>query len=85
MQIGASPLKRKIYAVHDRNLEGFLTELNMLEEVLQGKVKCSECNCTITLENIGSLSMSSEKVRICCDNLDCFYKIRREVRSVKSQ
>ena len=78
-------MKRKIYAVHDRDLKDFLAELNLLEKVQQGQLKCPECSCKITLENVGFLFMSREEVKVCCDNLECFYKIRRKVRGVRKE
>ena len=78
-------MKRKIYAVHDRDLEGFLKDLNLLEKVQQGEIKCPECDCTITFDNIGFISMLGEEIKICCDDLNCFYKIRRQVKGVKKE
>ncbi len=78
-------MERRIYAVHDRDLKVFLTDLHLLDKVLGGELKCPECECTITLENIGFISMLKGEVRVCCDNLECFYKLRREVRGVKKE
>lgn len=78
-------MKRKIYAVHDRDLEDFLKDLNLLEEVQRGELKCPVCSCTITFNNIGFISMHGEEVQICCDDLNCFYKVRRQVRGVSKE
>ena len=78
-------LKRKIYAVHDRDLKDFLADLNLLEKVLQGEIKCPECECIITLENIGFITMFKGEAEICCDDLECFYKLRRKVKGVKKE
>ena len=76
-------LKRKIYAIHDRDLQDFLAELDLLEKVQHGRIKCPECECTITLENVGFISMFKGEVKVCCDKLECFYKMRREAKGVR--
>jgi hypothetical protein len=70
----------KIYAVHDRDLKQFLMDLNLLEKITAGEIKCPECDCTITIENVGFISMSKGVVKICCDNIACFYKAKTETR-----
>lgn len=73
-----SATKRKIYAVHDRDLEKFLEDLKMLDMVSNGEIRCPECDCTITLKNIGFIMMHRNKIKICCDNIECFYKMRTQ-------
>ena len=73
-------MERKIYAVHDRDLEQFLTELSLLDEIAGGKIKCPECDCTITLENIGFIYFSKGEAKICCDDIECFYKLKTRKR-----
>jgi len=73
-------VERKIYAVHDRDLKQFLTELNLLDKVLKAEIKCPECDCVITLENIGFIAFSKGEAKICCDKLECFYKFRTKSR-----
>lgn len=70
-------VKRKIYAVHDEDLEAFLTDLNLLDKIKEGKIKCPECNCTLTLENIGFFLVSKGEIKICCDDLNCLYGLKR--------
>jgi hypothetical protein len=73
-------MERRIYAVHDRDLLQFLTELKLLDKVLKGELKCPECDCAITLENIGFITLSKGEVKICCDDLECFYKFRTKMK-----
>jgi hypothetical protein len=73
-------VERKIYAVHDRDLREFLTELNILDKILKGEIKCPECDCVLTLENIGFITFSKGEVKICCDDIQCFYKLRTKIK-----
>jgi hypothetical protein len=69
-------MKRKIHAVHDRDLKEFLKDLNVLDRILNGEIRCPECDCTVTLENLGFITMHRKDIRIFCDNIECFYRIR---------
>jgi len=77
---GAQSLERKIYAVHDRDLKQFLTKLSLLDKVLKGELKCPKCGCVVTLDNIGFVAFSKGEVEICCDDIECFYKSKTEVK-----
>lgn len=68
-------MERKIYAVHDRDLKKFLGNLGLLDKVEKGEIKCPACQCVITLENLGFVYQSEGEIRICCDKLDCFYRL----------
>jgi hypothetical protein len=76
-------MERKIYAVHDRDLKQFLTELNLLDEIVRCKIRCPECDCKITLENIGFIYFSKGEAKICCDDIECFYKLETRKRRKK--
>ena len=73
-------MKRKIYAVHDRDLKQFLIDLNLIDKITKGEIKCPECNCTITLENIGFITIFKGEVKVCCDNIECFYNFRTRTK-----
>jgi hypothetical protein len=76
-------VERRIYAVHDRDLKQFLTELNLLDKITKGEIKCPECDCTITLGNVGFITISKGEAKVCCDDIECFYKLRTRIRKVK--
>jgi len=67
--------KETIYAVHDRDLEVFLKSIGLLEKITNGEIKCVECDTVITLENIGFIFPSKEKIEICCDSPKCYHKM----------
>jgi len=80
---GEETMERKIYAVHDRDLKQFLTDLNLLDKICRGEIKCPECNSIITLENIGFITISKGEAKVCCDNIECFYGLRTKIRKEK--
>lgn len=78
-------MESKIYAVHDRDLKQFLTELKLLDKVTQGEIKCPECGCIIRLENVGFITISKGAAKICCDDIECFYRFRTKSRRKKKE
>jgi len=79
-------VKRKIYAIHDGDLVAFLADLKLLDKIKQGKIECPECNRPLTVENIGFFFVSKGEIKICCDNLNCLYELKRaQARFVESE
>jgi hypothetical protein len=72
-------MERKIYAVHDRDLSQFLTDLRLLDKIAKGEIKCPECECMITPNNIGFITIYKGEAKLCCDNIECFYKLRTKI------
>lgn len=72
--------ERRIRAVHERDLEGLLKSLNLLESLRTGKVKCAECQCEVTEKNLGFIYPFKGEIRVCCDNLECFYEVMLKIR-----
>ena len=71
--------EKRIHAVHDRDLENLLRSLKLLDDLRAGKIKCSECDCIISEENLGFLYPYAGEIRVCCDKPDCFYNARRKI------
>ena len=74
---------KRIHAVHDRDLEGFLESLNLLEPLRTGKVKCAECECEVNEKNLGFIYPFEGEIRICCDKIECFYEVMQKIKEVK--
>lgn len=68
--------KPEILAVHKRKLEEFLRKLELWEPLTKGKLKCVVCGKTISLDNIGLIIPSGDKVTVCCSSAECMFKIR---------
>ena len=51
-----------------------LNDLNLTQELLDGKIKCSNCKATITIDNISSIQKNNEEILFNCDSIDCIQK-----------
>jgi hypothetical protein len=58
-------------AVFDEDLISLLESFDVLEAVNAGNYKCNECNCTINIENIGTLYKQGNEIKFKCNKMDC--------------
>jgi hypothetical protein len=66
--------KPEILAVHKQKLEQFLRGLELWEPLIRGKVKCTVCGETVTLNNIGAVVPAGKEVVLCCLKQSCLMK-----------
>ncbi|MRR35449.1 hypothetical protein EG829_12370 [bacterium] len=67
-----TPLK----AVHDRDLVALLETLGIRGRIQAGKVTCSQCHATVTMDNLGALYYDSGQVRVLCVADECIDSFR---------
>ena len=64
-----------IDAVFESDLEKLLKQLDIYNDVIQGKVFCDKCSCQITLKNIHSIFPNNNEIKFCCTQKDCVEKL----------
>lgn len=69
--------KFKLNAVHKGELEEFLSSIDELETIRNGKAKCEFCGKKITLENIQTIFPMNGEIAYCCNSALCFIKFER--------
>ena len=68
-------LKReKIRAVHDNDLEKFLSSIGVLDQIVDGYYKCIFCDAKITIDNLGFMYPKGNKINFVCDRSSCLTK-----------
>lgn len=67
--------KNIIKAVHDDNLEAFLKNAGLYDDLSAGKLKCKYCDSNITIANLGSIVPYSGNIFFVCDNPVCIAKL----------
>lgn len=65
------PPKEDIKAVHDDDLEGFLSSIGLLHNVRAGKVRCKFCKESLDLESIQAVFPESGSVSVVCNRERC--------------
>jgi hypothetical protein len=69
--------KDEILAVHKKKLEEFLTKLELWNPLVRGELKCINCGVTITLDNIGLIIPSGDRIVVCCSNAECMFNAKK--------
>jgi hypothetical protein len=63
--------REKLKAVHDNDLEQFLSSIGVLNQVITGYYHCIICDTQISLENLGAVYPKDNKIDFVCDRLSC--------------
>lgn len=72
-KIGAVIMQKgEIKAVHDKDLQIFLTSLDEYDAVISGGRKCYFCKNTITIDNILSIFPHEGEIHYCCKDSECY-------------
>lgn len=67
--------KKKLYAVHDEELNVFLKNLELLDDFIEGKIHCHICNKVVTENNLGCVFPYEDDIKISCNDIDCYKKV----------
>ena len=76
--------KEEMLAVHKRKLEEFLRSVELWDTFVKGELKCVLCGVPISVDNIGLIIPSKDKIVVCCLKSECMFKTK-EMRSGKSE
>lgn len=69
-------LKRdKLRAVHDDDLEKFLSSIGVLDQIVGGYYKCIFCDTKITIDNLGFIYPKGNTINFVCDCSFCLSKL----------
>lgn len=63
--------REKLKAVHEDDLEQFLSSIGVLDQIKNGLHRCIVCNTQITLENLGAVYPKGNKINLVCERLLC--------------
>ena len=67
----------KFKAVHDSDLDDLLEALGILDLLESGKLRCGICQKKVTRENFYCVYSDRRKVKICCNEIQCYDKLIR--------
>lgn len=75
--------KVTIKAVHDADLNSFLGKLGLLEDIKNVQLKCSFCNCMLTLDNFGGVFKENGQLNPFCQKTECYLEVLKRKSAVK--
>ena len=71
---------KEIKAVHVADLTNLLQKYEQLENFKNGDIKCYICSGGISLTNVGSMKLVSNKFVFTCNKIHCYDQIVRDTR-----
>jgi len=72
--------KLNLKAIHDSDLDILLERLGILDLLETGRLQCSVCRKKTTRENFYCLYSEHGEIKICCNELQCYDKIVRQIK-----
>jgi len=59
-------------AVYNEEIEDFLQEIGLLNEIIEGNIKCETCGAYITVNNLLAIApLPDKKYMLICDKSTC--------------
>ena len=65
-------------AVHSDDLETLLESLGVLDDVQQGRSRCSVCNDSVSIKSISGIYPEKGKVLFLCEKQSCVEALLRQ-------
>ena len=72
-----------IKAVHDTDLKSLLKRLGMMEDMKNGKIKCSLCDCILKFDNFGGIYKENNQLKPFCQKIECYLEVLKRKNKVK--
>ena len=75
--------KVTIKAVHDTDLNSFLEKLGLMEDMKNGQLRCSFCDCVLTFDNFGGVYKENGQLKSFCQQTECYLEVLKRKNAVK--
>lgn len=75
--------KLKVKAVHDADLNSFLQNIGLSEDMENGILRCSFCDCVLTFENFGGIYKENGHLKPFCQKTECYLEVLKRKNAVK--
>jgi hypothetical protein len=63
--------KKEIEALHKHDLDEFLNNISLLDDINNKKIHCVFCNEIINKNNIGAIYTKDKEIFFSCSKLEC--------------
>jgi len=72
-----------IKAVYDSELQSFLEKLGLWEDMKNGQLRCSFCNCVLTFANFGGIYKENGQLKPFCQKTECYLEVLKRKNAVR--
>lgn len=63
--------KELIKTIYHQNVKDFFTSIGCFSDLKRGKIRCTNCGKTLTLDNFKMVTKKSGQLLFCCDDENC--------------
>lgn len=67
--------KKNIEAIHEHDLDKFLENLGILEQINNAELLCTSCGIVIKRENLGIVASRDKRIKVACSRIECISKL----------
>jgi hypothetical protein len=67
--------RKRLHAVYDDDLEGFLQRLGLLDALATGDLRCEFSHDVITRDNLYCIFPENDEVKFSCNRPECIQKV----------
>lgn len=75
--------KKGINAIYEDDIEKFLTNLGLIEDLEKEKISCALCGTKITKVNLQCILSIEGEIKFCCDDLECYTTALEIIKSME--
>lgn len=75
--------KAELNLIHDNDLLEFLKNIELLNPIHEGKVKCKFCKEVITITDINAVFPEEKSIKVCCTKPECIIKFTEYLNDKK--
>jgi hypothetical protein len=72
-----------IKAVYDSELQSFLEKLGLWEDMKNGQLRCSFCNCVLAFDNFGGIYKENGQLKPFCQKTACYLEVLKRKNAVR--
>jgi hypothetical protein len=72
-----------IKAVYDSELQSFLEKLGLWEDMKNGHLRCSVCDCVLTFDNFGGIYKKNGQLKSFCQKAACYLEVLKRKNAVR--
>ena len=69
--------------VHDDDLEKMLTNLGLMQQLEEGRIKCKFCKEFVVVDEIYALFPESGSIKLVCNKIDCIRNLNQFLNTHK--
>ncbi|OQX51734.1 MAG: hypothetical protein B5M53_10495 [Candidatus Cloacimonas sp. 4484_209] len=77
--------KKSINVIYEDDIEKFLTNLGLIEDLEKEKIFCALCGTKISKVNLQCILSIEGEIKFCCDDSECYKEALERIKGMGKQ